>query len=135
MIPDRGLRYLIKLIHGELSYKLIGILYKIYNTIGGGFQEKYYQRAIKNVLTKEKIQFLEQVRVDFDLLGTNIGRYYIDFVIDRKIVLEIKVRNIFSKRDIKQVLGYLKKTGIEVGILASFTSDGIKLKRILRGYS
>jgi GxxExxY protein len=122
------------LIHGELSYRLMGILYKIYNTIGSGFQEKYYQRAIKNVLTKERIPHLEQVRMDMCLNGANIGRYYIDFVIENKIVLEIKTSSIFSKRDIKQVLGYLKKSGIELGILASFTSDGVKFKRILKGY-
>ena len=126
---------MIELIHGELSYKIIGILFKIYNTIGGGFQEKYYQRAIKNVLRNEKIPFLEQVRVDFELNGTNIGRYYIYFVVDHKIVLEIKVRSFFSKRDVKQVLGYLKKTGLELGILTTFSSEGIKYKRILRGRS
>lgn len=123
-----------ELIHGELSYKLIGILYKIYNTIGGGLQEKYYQRAIKNILSHEKIPYLEQVKIDLTIDGVNIGKYYIDFVIDHKIVLEIKTRLFFSKRDIKQVLGYLKKTGLELGILASFSNDGVKFKRILRGF-
>ncbi len=124
-----------ELVHGELSYKLIGILYRIFNTIGCGFQEKYYQRAVKNVLTKEKIPFLEQVRVDMDLNGANIGRYYLDFVIDQKIVLEIKAKSFLSQRDIKQVLGYLKRSGIQLGILACFTSDGVKYKRILKGLS
>ena len=122
-----------ELIHGELSYKIVGILYKISNTIGSGLQEKYYQRAIRNVLTKEKIPFLEQVRVDIDMNGTNLGRYYMDFVIDYKIVLEIKTRSFFSQKDVKQVLGYLKKSGLQLGILASFSADGVKCKRILKG--
>ena len=124
---------MVELIHGELSEKLIGILYKIYNTIGQGFQEKYYQRAVSKVLEKEKIPFLEQVKVDLDIDGIKIGRYFIDFVIDHRIVLEIKVKNFFSLKDIKQVLGYLKKSMIEVGLLAAFSSDGVKIKRILKG--
>jgi len=99
------------LVHRELSYRIIGILYKIYNTIGGGLQEKYYQKAMRKVFEKNKIPFLEQVRVDLDLDGVCIGRYYLDFVIE----------------------GYLKKSGLELGILAAFTSEGIKFKRILRG--
>jgi len=121
------------LIHGELSYKIIGILYRIYNTIGSGMQEKYYQKAIAKVFKKEKVPFIEQLKVDIDFDGVKIGRYYIDFVVDHRIVVEIKSKNFFSIKDIKQVLGYLKKSGIEVGLLVGFTADGLKIKRILRG--
>jgi len=124
-----------ELIHGELSYKLIGLLYKVYNIMGSGLQEKYYQKAIAQVLRKEGIPFLEQVRTDIELGGTILGRYFLDFIIDHKLVLEIKARSYFSKRDIHQVLGYLKKSGLELGILAGFGSEGIKFKRILRGNS
>lgn len=123
-----------KLIHEDLSYKIIGILYNIYNTIGPGFQEKYYQKAIRKMLEKEKIPFLEQVKVEFDLNGVSIGRYYIDFVVDHRIVLEIKSKSFFSRKDIKQVLGYLKKSRIEVGLLIGFSTEGLKIKRLIRGY-
>lgn len=121
------------LIHGDLSYKIIGILYKVYNILGPGFQEKYYQRAIAKVLQKEKIPFLEQVKVNFEINGVEIGKYYIDFVIDHRMVLEIKAKNFFSVKDVKQVLGYLKKSEIEVGLLIAFASESLKIKRILRG--
>jgi len=52
---------------------------------------------------------------------------------ENKVVLEIKSKSFFSQRDIKQILGYLKRTGLELGILAAFTPEGIKIKRILRG--
>lgn len=124
---------MMELIYGELSHKIIGILFKVYNIIGPGFQEKYYQRAISKVLEKEGMPFLEQVKVTMDYGGLSIGRYFIDYVIDHKIVLEIKAKSFFSLKDIKQVLGYLKKSRIEVGILAAFTSEGVKIKRILKG--
>jgi GxxExxY protein len=122
-----------KLIYGELSYKVIGILYKVFNILGPGLQEKYYQKAIAKVFQKEGIPFLEQIKINLDLNGIKIGRYYIDFVIDHKIVLEIKVKNFFPIKDIKQVLGYLKKSGIKVGLLIAFTTEGLKIKRVLRG--
>jgi len=125
---------MVELLHKELSYRLVGILYKVYNALGSGFQEKYYQKAIGRILKKERIGFLEQVRADLEIEGVTIGRYYIDFVIDNKIVLEIKAKTFFSKRDIKQVLGYLKRSGIELGLLVAFSPDGLKFKRILRGH-
>ena len=126
---------MVNFIHGELSYKIIGLLYKIYNAMGSGFQEKYYQVAMRKVFEKEKVPFLEQVRMDINIEGANIGRYYIDFVVDHKIAVEIKVRSFFSQKDIRQLLGYLKKSGLEVGLLIGFSPEGLKIKRLLRGLS
>jgi len=111
----------------------MGILFDVHHSLGGGFQEKYYYKAIKNKLEKTKLPYLEQVRTDLELDGCNLGRYYIDFIVDNKIVLEIKAKQYFTQKDIKQVLAYLKKTGLQLGILASFAREGIKYKRILKG--
>lgn len=121
------------LIYPELSYSIIGILYKVYNQLGGGYQEKYYQQAIKRELFINHVPFLEQVRHDFNFNGQMIGRYYLDFIIDHKIVLEIKVTPSFSKKDIMQVLNYLKQSDLQLGILASLNRNKIFFKRILRG--
>lgn len=125
---------MVELIHGELSYKIIGLLYKIYNAMGSGFQEKYYQNAMRKVFEKESIPFLEQVRMEINIEGANIGRYYIDFVVDHKIAIEIKTKSFFSQKDIRQLLGYLKRSGLEVGLLVAFSSEGLKIKRMLRGF-
>ncbi|MBU1026647.1 MAG: GxxExxY protein, partial [Candidatus Margulisbacteria bacterium] len=69
-----------KILYPELSYKIVGILFKVFNKLGTGLQEKYYQKAIKLQMQQENIPFLEQVRIDIDLDRENIGRYYIDFV-------------------------------------------------------
>lgn len=122
-----------ELIHPELSYKIIGILYKVYNQLGGGYQEKYYQRAIKRELFCNQIPFLEQVRIDFNYSGKMIGRYYLDFIIDHKIVLELKVTPYFSAKDIMQVLNYLRQSELQLGILASLNRNKIFYKRILKG--
>ncbi len=122
-----------KLVHKELSYLIVGVLFKAYNELGGGYQEKYYQRAIALELKRLGINFKEQILVNLNYNGRNIGKYYLDFVIENKIVLEIKTVPRFYSRDIKQVLAYLKATGLLLGILASFSRGELKFKRILRG--
>ena len=121
------------LVYPELSYRIMGVLFKVYNQLGGGYQEKYYQQAIKRELFMNQIPFLEQVRTDFNYNGKIIGRYYLDFIIDHKIVLEIKTTPSFSTKDIMQVLNYLKQTGLQLGILASLNRNNIFYKRILKG--
>jgi len=121
------------LVYKELSYKTVGILFKVYNELGGGYQEKYYQRAVALEFKKLGVDFKEQVPVNLSYNGKNIGKYYLDFVIENKIVLEIKAIPRFYTRDIKQILAYLKRTGLTLGILASFSKGELKFKRILKG--
>lgn len=122
-----------KLIHPELSYKVVGILYKVYNALGGGYQEKIYQAAVKKELIKNNIGFIEQVNVDVVYSDSAICKYRLDFIIEHKIVLELKITPKFTQRDYIQILSYLKQSGLELGILASLHRNGIAFKRILRG--
>ena len=121
------------LIYKELSYRIVGILFKVYNELGAGYQEKYYQKAISSELRKSGIRFKEQVLVDLKYNGEKIGKYFIDFLIDDKIVLEIKISPRFYARDVKQVIAYLKTTSLNLGILASFSKYELKFRRILKG--
>ena len=122
-----------ELILPELSYKVVGALFKVYNELGGGYQEKYYQRAVAKALRDAELQFQEQVTVPLLFGSEKIGRYFIDFVIKNEIALEIKATPRFYVRDTKQVLAYLKATGFMLGLLAAFGHNGLQLKRILRG--
>lgn len=121
------------LVHPELSYKLVGILYQVYRKLGGGYQERVYQAAVKRELTKNKIGFLEQVNVDLTYDGNKLTYYRLDFIIEHKIVLELKVGPKFIPRDIMQVLSYLKQSNLQLGILVSFNRRDIFFKRILKG--
>ena len=122
-----------ELVYPELSYKLVGILFKVYKKLGGGYQEKIYQAAIKRKLIKNNIGFIEQVNVDLLYDGSKLYRYRLDFIIEHKIVLELKIAPKFAPRDIVQVLSYLKQSGLQLGILVSFSRQDIFFKRILKG--
>ena len=78
-----------------------------------------------------EIPFDEQVRLPLVYKGENIGNYALDFLIEKKMVLEIKKDKSFSYKNIEQVHNYLKAYNLKLGILANFTSDGLKFKRIL----
>lgn len=117
----------------DLSYKIMGVLFAVHNELGPGFAEKHYQRAVREEFTKRGVRFKEQLKVSLGKGGL-IGCYYIDFVIEDKIVLEIKVSPRFTRENILQVLRYLKETDIELGILASFARRDLIYRRILRGF-
>ena len=120
-----------KIIYKELSYKIVGILFEVFNELGAGYQEKYYEKAIEKCLLDENINHIRQAPYVLKMRGEIIGKYYLDFLIDDKIVLELKKGDYFSRNNINQVKGYLQATGKKLGILANFTSLGVKIKRIL----
>ena len=123
------------LVEKELSYKIVGILYDVYNSLGGGYQEKYYQRAIAKGFKEDKLNFKEQLLIPLSYKDESIGRYFLDFLVGDKIVLEIKSASKFYARDIKQILSYLDSKEIELGILVNFNKGGIQIKRVLRGHN
>ena len=120
-----------KLIYEDLSYKIIGIIFKVYNKLGYGYHEKYYQRAIVIELNKENLNFTREKEIRLSYQNENIGKYFLDFIIENKIVLELKVANSFYPQDMKQILSYLKASGLKLGILAIITKGGIEYKRIV----
>jgi GxxExxY protein len=119
------------IIHPELSYKLIGVLYNVHKEMGYGFLEKYYQKGIAAELRKNNINFREQVRVELIIGGESIATGVVDFIIEEKIILEIKQGDTFMKTNIDQLNSYLKMSKLQLGILANFTSRGLLYKRIL----
>lgn len=119
-----------KLIEPELSYQIIGVIFDVFKALGYGFQEKYYHRAIAVACKKARIQFQQEVAKPILFDGQIIGRYFIDFVVENKIAIEIKVGNEFYPRDWRQLVGYLKITKLPLGILVVITKEGVRYRRI-----
>ncbi len=119
------------IVYAELSYKVVGVLYSVHKEMGYGFLERYYQKAIAVELKRNGIPFKEQVRVELIIAGKVITSGIVDFIIDDKIILEIKQGNTFLKTNIDQVNSYLKMSKLQLGIIANFTSRGLLYKRIV----
>lgn len=120
-----------KLFYPKLSYQIIKILFKVYNELGYGYQEKYYQRAVEKEFQYRNISYKKELNSDLSYHSKSIGKYIIDFIIEDRIILELKVANDFYKKHMNQVLGYLKARSLKLGILAIFAKDGLKYKRIV----
>jgi len=121
-----------KILYPELSYKIVGILQRVSNTMGFVAHERQYYPAIERQLDEQNIKYKKQVPVRLSYSYFR-GRFYIDYVIDDLIALEIKVGSRYTKQDVDQLMGYLRATGKELGILARFTRTGVDFKRFLLG--
>ncbi|MDP1688518.1 MAG: GxxExxY protein [bacterium] len=119
------------IIYPELSYKIIGNAFEVFNELGSGHHEKYYERALIESFKKNQLQFQSQVPFVVKFQGKVIGRNYLDFLVDNKIIVELKKDNKFSKKHIDQVLEYLKITRLKLAILINFTRQGVVSKRII----
>jgi len=120
-----------KLIYADECYKIIGIIFGVFNEIGCGYKESFYQKAIAKEFDKNKIEFKEQLRAKVKYRNEDLGILILDFLVMGKIVIELKQKRYFSQRDINQLYSYLRVTNLKLGLLVYFTKDGIRYKRIV----
>lgn len=111
---ERGLK------HRDLTEKLIGIFFEIYNELGHGFLEAVYEQAFSVSLAEHGIFFERQIAVPVWFHGQQIGDFRADLLVDRKVIIELKAGRAIDSSWEKQLLNYLRATEIEVGILFNF---------------
>jgi GxxExxY protein len=119
------------LVFPELSYKIIGCAYDVFNSIGGGHKEIVYQRAMALSLKGKGLAFTEQFYYPVKFNDITVGKNFFDFNIDEKIVVELKSANRFTKPHYDQVLNYLHVSGVKLALLISFGSEEVRCKRVV----
>ena len=117
------------LFNHELTRRIIGCLFESYKQLGYGYQEKYYQRSFALKLTEQGIPYKRELKRNILVNNRIIGRYFVDFLIDDQVAVEMKVAEDFYQTHTNQLLAYLKSYNIKIGILAIITLKGIKVKR------
>ena len=120
-----------KIIYKGESCQIVGLCFDIFNQIGPGHREKTYQKALAELLNENNIKHCEQFYVSIKINGKLIDKHFIDFLIMDKIAIELKVRDHFYKRDIDQLYSYLKSFKLKLGLLVNFSSNGVKIRRVL----
>lgn len=120
-----------QILYKELSYKLMSLVFSVHNQLGSNLQEKQYQKAIEQLLKEEHIPFKKELPATLTFHNSSIGHYFLDFLIDNSIVLELKTKPILEASDIRQVLTYLKTTGLSLGILVNFRTKRVTYRRII----
>lgn len=119
------------LLFPDLSYKIIGCAYDVYNELGFGHHEKYYQRAYAEALKLKQIIFAREIYFPLKFKDKIIGKFFFDFLVEQKIIVELKKDNRFSKQHIDQVIEYLKVSDLKLAILINFIRTEVVYKRIV----
>lgn len=106
--------------HRELTEKIIGVFYDVYNELGHGFLESVYEHAFAIALGQLGLRVDRQVPVSVWFRGQQIGDFRADLLVDGKVLLELKAGRTIDEAHEKQLLNYLRATDIEVGLLLNF---------------
>ena len=122
------------LVFKDECFKIVGVAMAVQNTIGCGFEEKVYQRAMAIALTKSGFKITEQLYAPIYFEDKVVGKNYFDFLINDSIVVELKRGDHFSLAHIEQLNKYIKIKKLKLGILIYFAPHGIHYKRIVNLY-
>ena len=120
-----------KLIYPDLSYKITGVLFVTHNELGRFCNEKQYSDTIEGHLKKLGIKYEREKILPQSSKYEKEGRNKVDFLINDKIILEIKAKRLLLKDDYYQVRRYLSALNKKLGLLVNFRDKYIKPRRIL----
>jgi len=104
----------------ELTEKIIGIFYKVYNNLGYGFLENIYENAMMIDFKIENIAAVSQYAIKVFYEDKIVGEYFADILVGGKVIVEIKAARNLAVEHEAQLLNYLKATDKEVGLLLNF---------------
>jgi len=119
-----------KYVHSELSGKIIGVAYDVQNAIGPGRPEKTYQLAMSKGFDLAGIKYRQQVVAPILFKEIKVGSRRFDFVVENKVLVELKVGVRFNHADFEQVYEYLKMSGLQLGLIILFSSNCVKVHRV-----
>ena len=106
--------------HVDLTEKVIGAFYEVYNTLGHGFLEKVYENALVAELREQGLSAEQQLALEVEYKGTCVGHYFADLVVNGRVIVEVKAVKAIAPEHEAQVLNYLKAAGIRVGLILNF---------------
>ncbi len=122
-----------RLKYADITEKIIGAAFEVHKFLGNGFQEVIYQRALAYEMRCAGLEFAREIEQDifYKDLHEPIGRRRADFVVEGKVLVELKA--VIQLEDVHwaQVLNYLKAYRLEVGLLLNFGSKSLTFKRLV----
>lgn len=120
-------------LYPELSYKIQGCIFNVANKYGKGLKENIYQKALVEEFQIAELQFNEQKRIDIYSINTakKLGTYVPDFIVEDKIIIELKASNFTTRNDIEQQKSYLTASNYEVAYLINFNTPQLDMKRLI----
>ena len=119
--------------HKDITEKIIGAAFEVHSFLGNGFQEGIYQRALAWELHKNGLEFSREIEQEifYKNLPEPIGTRRADFVVEEKVLVELKAVIELEDVHLAQALNYLKAYKLRVGLLINFGSKSLTFKRLV----
>ena len=115
----------------ELTKIIIGAAFEVSNTLGHGFLEAVYQRALVHELSDRKLRVEKEVPFKVEYKGVSVGSYYADILVERLVVVELKTVTQLNNAHVARLANYLKVGNLPVGLLFNFSRPRLEYKRML----
>jgi len=113
-----------QILYRQLSYKVVGCCFEVYNTLGPLYREIVYQRALEIELRRNGIEFERKKPVEVKYQGEIVYQGEIDLLVEKLVLLELKAVQVLHPQHVAQVVQYLAATGLRLGLLVNFGSVG-----------
>ncbi|MCR4280758.1 MAG: GxxExxY protein [Candidatus Kaiserbacteria bacterium] len=114
-----------KVLHPDLSYKIVGICFEVHNELGQFAREKQYADLLEDKLKSQNLKYNREL-----ILGDSGN--IIDFLVENKIALELKTKRLVGRSEYRQIQNYLQQSKLDLGLLINFSDKFLRPKRILR---
>jgi GxxExxY protein len=117
-----------------LTERVLGAVFEVSNTLGTGFLEKVYERALLREFALRGIRAESQVSIKVMYKGFCVGEYFPDLLVEDSLIVELKCVGRFANEHTAQCLNYLRATGRSVCLLVNFQSSKVEWRRIVHGF-
>jgi len=116
--------------HKEITEKILASAFKVHSTLGNGFQEVIYQRALAIEMSKTGLSFIREFEMPIHYDGIHIGTRRVDFLVEGNISVELKAVIKMDDTHLAQALNYLEAYNLEAGMLLNFGAKSLEYKRL-----
>lgn len=117
--------------YSKLTGSVIGAAMQVHSELGNGFPEVIYQRSLALELQNKSINYQREESMPLFYKGQNVGSRRADFIVDDKVLVELKAVSEINETHYNQVLNYLTAFELEVGLLINFGENSLKFKRFI----
>ncbi len=118
-------------LHSDITKKIIGAAMKVHSTLGNGFQEVIYQRALALEMRQQGLSFQRELEMQVFYAGEEIGTRRVDFLVEEKVVVELKAISKLEDVHLAQAINYLEAYQLEVGLLLNFGAKSLEYRRVV----
>lgn len=118
-------------LHTQLTGTIIGLAIKIHKELGSAYDEKIYQRALYLEFQRSGLKFEREKELSVTYNNVRIGKKKLDFIVEDRVIVEIKKVDKIDNVHIAQVVSYLKTLGLELGLILNFGGSKLEIKRVI----